>query len=330
MSPEPVLYVGTVGEGLWRSVDGGQSWERLRKGLLSECEVRSLAIDPRDDRRIHVGTNEGVFISTDGGQSFASCGGELAERVIWSLAISHDQSATLLAGARPAAVYRSDDRGASWRRLPVPVDEAAANPALRYNRVTWVGFDPGRANQLWVGVEIGGIFTSEDGGQSFEARSQGLSSLDIHGLAIVSTAEGARTLVASTDNDVHLSFDDGRSWQPQQATRSFPYGYCRGLCQHPARPAVLYLGNGDGPPGSVGAALRSVDGGRTWQRLALPGVVNSTIWGFATHPADPQRVYAYSVSGQVFLSRDGGDGWEKLPREFGEIRALAWSPDSSP
>jgi hypothetical protein len=51
---------------------------------------------------------------------------------------------------------------------------------------------------------------------------------------------------------------------------------------------------------------------------------NSTIWSFATNPADPALLFAYSISGQVFRSRDGGDSWTKLRREFGEIRAMVW------
>jgi photosystem II stability/assembly factor-like uncharacterized protein len=230
-----------------------------------------------------------------------------------------------LAGTRPARVYQSGDAGRTWRRLMAPLEERAPNPALRYNRVTYVGFDPLDAARLWVGVEIGGIFTSGDGGASWTPSARGLSSLDIHGLAIV-TAGSERRLLASTDNDLNLSTDEGASWQPQRATAGFPYPYCRALAQHPLDSRILFLGNGDGPPGSAGAALRSRDGGHTWQRLDLPGTVNSTIWGFALDASDAQRVYAISVSGQVFGSSDGGTSWRKLAREFGEIRAVAWSP----
>ncbi len=72
---------------------------------------------------------------------------------------------------------------------------------------------------------------------------------------------------------------------------------------------------------------RSTDGGVTWREAAMPGRANSTVWTFAVHPADPALVYAASVSGEVYRSADGGATWEKLPREFGEIRALAWAPD---
>ena len=90
---------------------------------------------------------------------------------------------------------------------------------------------------------------------------------------------------------------------------------------------IVAIGNGDGPPGSVGAIGRSDDSGRSWKTATMPGRANSTIWTFAVHPSAPQRVYAASVSGEVYRSEDGGLNWHKLPREFGEIRALAWAPE---
>ena len=73
-------------------------------------------------------------------------------------------------------------------------------------------------------------------------------------------------------------------------------------------------------------ALRSRDGGKSWQRMALPVEPNSTIWDYATHAAAPDLVYAYSCSGELYRSADGGDHWDKLGQEFGEIRALMWTP----
>ena len=53
---------------------------------------------------------------------------------------------------------------------------------------------------------------------------------------------------------------------------------------------------------------------------------NSTIWTFALHPSDPTLIYAASVSGEVYRSRSAGVRWDKIAREFGEIRTLAWTP----
>ena len=90
---------------------------------------------------------------------------------------------------------------------------------------------------------------------------------------------------------------------------------------------MVLLGAGDGPPGSEGLAARSTDAGDTWAAAAMPARANSTVWCFAVHPADPDLIYAASVSGEVYRSADAGITWDKLDREFGEIRALAWAPD---
>lgn len=60
--------------------------------------------------------------------------------------------------------------------------------------------------------------------------------------------------------------------------------------------------------------------------MNLPGTVNSTVWTVATHPLQPMHLWACTNLGQVFVSHDGGWHWERLPQEFGEIRALHWRP----
>ena len=318
------VYVGTVGEGLWRSSDGGATWGRKSAGMYLENEVRALAVHPSDPNLLYAGTDQGCHRSTDGGDHWTQLDSELNDLVIWSLLVMPDDPDTVLAGTRPAAVFRSSDGGDTWQRLPA--DMAQECPGIVYNRVTTLNVDPATPDTIWAGVEIDGAWRSGDRGDTWTRHAEGLSSLDIHGLALVPRAGAATALVASTNNDLNTSGDSGRSWQPQQVDKQFPWRYCRGLRQQPGNPRRLYLGNGNGPPGSQGAAWRSADGGASWQRMSLPVAPNSTIWDYALHAADPELVYAHSVSGQVFRSTDGGDGWEKLEHEFGEIRALLWAP----
>jgi photosystem II stability/assembly factor-like uncharacterized protein len=144
---------------------------------------------------------------------------------------------------------------------------------------------------------------------------------------VVVPGEGTkRRLLAATNNDLNVSEDDGTTWRPLQIDRTMPWPYCRALAQPSGRPEVILLGNGDAPPGSAGLVGRSLDGGTTWHITDMPGRANSTMWNFAVHPADPQLIYASSVSGEVYRSLDGGASWRKLAREFGEIRSLAWAP----
>jgi photosystem II stability/assembly factor-like uncharacterized protein len=123
-----------------------------------------------------------------------------------------------------------------------------------------------------------------------------------------------------------MSVDSGATWKPLGIGGMMPWSYCRALAQPVGRPDIVLLGNGDGPPGSAGVIGRSTDGGVTWQAAHLPDRANSTIWNFAVSAADPEMIYASSVSGEIYHSTDLGAIWLKLPREFGEIRALAWTP----
>ena len=92
---------------------------------------------------------------------------------------------------------------------------------------------------------------------------------------------------------------------------------------------MLFLTNGNGPPGSTGRLLRSSDYGAHWEDVNLPGPLNSTPWCVSSHRDHPELVFAVSNLGQIFRSTDGGAHWEKLSREFGEVRALAMVGGSS-
>ena len=203
--------------------------------------------------------------------------------------------------------------------LSIPLTEACA--PIVYSRVTTLLLDPDDPQVLWAGVEIDGLWRSPDLGESWEKRSEGLSSMDIHDFAIVPGSP--RTLLASTNNDLNLSHDEGKTWTPQNVKAQFPHAYCRGLKQHEDDPRTLFLGNGNGPPGSVGSLQISHDGGKSWQQAPLSQAPNSTIWTFATHPALPDLIFAASVNGYLYRSEDGGSNWTKSPHEFGEIRSLA-------
>jgi len=55
--------------------------------------------------------------------------------------------------------------------------------------------------------------------------------------------------------------------------------------------------------------------------------INATVWGLTTHPAEADRIVAFSLFGEVYVTEDAGASWRKIAREFGEIRAAAWVPN---
>ncbi len=54
---------------------------------------------------------------------------------------------------------------------------------------------------------------------------------------------------------------------------------------------------------------------------------NATVWGLATHPANADRIVAFSLFGEVYVTEDAGASRHKIAREFGEIRTAVWVPN---
>ena len=318
------LYVGTIGEGLFRSLDGGRAFRRACDGTFVECDVRALVVHPRRPEVLYMGSELGLFRSTDGADDWTQVAGPLVGSQVWSIHVPVSRPDTILVGTCPSALNRSDDGGETWAVAAATLETAC--PRIMHTRVTCIAADPDNPDLAWAGVEIDGVHVSRDGGRSWAPVGKGLSSRDIHALAVVHRPGGGRRLLAATNNDLNVSEDDGETWRPLGVGGALPWPYCRALAQPVGRPEVVLLGAGDGPPGSEGLAARSTDGGASWSAAVMPSWANSTVWCFAVHPADPDLIYAASVSGEVYRSADAGASWEKLGREFGEIRALAWSP----
>ncbi len=318
------LYVGTIGQGVWRSIDGGESFVRSSDGMFVECHVRALAVHPKEPATLYLGSEKGLFRTTDGATHWTRVESPLNGLEIWSILLLPQSPDVILVGTCPSRLFRSADGGRTWSEPPVKIAQDC--PRIMHTRVTTLIADPTEPEIVWAGVEIGGLLRSRDAGQTWRAVGRGLSSLDIHALAIVPGNNSAKRLLASTNNDLNVSKDDGETWEPLRIGQVLPWPYCRGLAQLTNRPEVVFLGNGEGPPGAAGIVARSVDGGAIWQAAQMPGHANSTIWNFAVHHADPELVYASSVSGEIYRSTDAGSSWKKLPREFGEIRSLAWTP----
>jgi len=312
------LYVGTIGEGIWRSSDGGQTFARASDGMFVECHVRALAVHPHQPQTLYLGSEQGLFRTTDGAGHWERVESSLNGRQIWSILLLPADPDVLLVGTCPARLFRSADGGRTWSEPAVAMVQDC--PRIIHTRVTTLAADPAT---VWAGVEIDGLYRSRDAGQSWQPVGRGLSSRDIH--ALVFPGPDGKRMLASTNNDLNLSTDGGETWQPLGIGRVLPWSYCRAMAVVAGGPGGVLLGMGDSPPGNAGLVARSTDGGSHWEPARMPGRANSTMWNFAVHPADPNLIYAASVSGQVYRSTDAGASWEKLAREFGEIRALAWA-----
>jgi photosystem II stability/assembly factor-like uncharacterized protein len=318
------LFVGCIGEGVFRSLDKGETFKRAAEGMFVECDVRALVVDPTNPRVLYLGSEDGVFISRDGGDNWQALPIDLRGMRVWSLNVDGRRPGRILAGVAPSAIFRSEDGGQTWTRGEAQLQRECSR--IRYTRVTCLTTDSDNPDRLWAGIEIDGVHESIDGGKTWKRIGTGLTSQDIHALAVVPSGEGRKRLLAATNKDLNISDDGGQTWHAANMASHLPWDYTRSLGQKVGSPEVVFLGAGDGPPGCIGNLTISRDAGHTWTKAALPTMANSTIWNFATHAADKEIIYASSVSGEVYRTTDSGQSWNRLGRVFGEIRGLAWAP----
>ena len=324
MAGNYTICIGTVGSGAWLSPDGGESWRRVAQGLWSESRIFTLQLHPTEPRTLYAGANDGIYRSSDGGQSFERLQSPMNELDVWRIAIDPTSPDIIFAGTRPAALYRSTDGGRNWQKLPAQIAEECPN--VRIPRVTALTVDPSDPRTVWAGIEVDGVLRSKDGGNSWSRISlDAIPDPDIHDIAV--TVNGRTTTLTSTPREIFASNDRGENWYPLMVGDQFSLRYCRHLAQKPDDPNTLFCATGNGAAGDMGAIQRSTDGGKHWQPLSLPAEPNSPIWAFATNPADPGLIVACSHYGELFASHNAGDSWGKLRREFTEIRALSWVPN---
>jgi photosystem II stability/assembly factor-like uncharacterized protein len=316
------ICLGTAGWGVWRSPDAGTSWTRHRAPFPLNSRIQALAVHPKEPHAVFAAGDTGLFASHDGGARWQRVGAEGALPTIWSLAIDPVDPEILFAGTRPAAVYRSRDGGRRWQKLALDI---ARECSIGTPFVTSLAVDPDDHHTLWAGVEIDGVFRSRDGGDSWTRLEAGLYDPDIHAVAIAATTP--KRLYASTAREMFVSDDLGDTWRALGIKQKWPLPYARGMAVKPDDPGVLFAGCGETTTGEKGHVLRTTDFGESWEILSLPKEPNATMWGLATHPADPNRIVAFSLFGEVYVSEDAGASWRKIAREFGEIRAAAWVPN---
>lgn len=316
------VYAGTAGHSAWFSDDLGMTWvhPNSHSGMYLEARVWAMSSHDATPASLHAGADDGVYRWNETTARWEHISTELGD--VWAIVHDPKDPNTLFAGTRPAGLYRSQDGGVTWSQLHAPGIAQFSEVNMGPTRVTQLLFDPFVEDTLWATVEIGGIYRSDDRGVTWRLLTNGLISGDVHGIAVTKTRAGVPRVLATTNRGLHVSEDQGETWRFMELDSPWQYG--RGVVVRPDDPSTVFLANGNGPPGNDGRLLRSRDGGDTWERLELPGDVNSTVWCISVHPSNPSLMFVCTNLGQLFRSVDGGDSWARLPHEFGEIRALHW------
>ena len=328
MADKMTILVGTVGQGIMRSADSGETWQRVSidQGIHSDALVRTVVSNPRQPEVVHAGTDRGLYRSEDAGQRWQLVESPLSQYCVWALAVDPVEPDTIYAGTgtpTPAAIFRSKDCGRSWEQRPVEIAEECPNVGVP--RVTGIAIDPTSHRNVWVGLEVDGVRYSNDGGDTWASVNGGIPNPDVHNVAV--SAGPPKTVFVVVNNDIFTSTDDGVTWNPVGIRQAFPWSYPRGIMVQPDNPKVVLATIGDTTPGRIGAVMRSKDTGKTWENLSLPVQPNTAMWVANIQPFDSKVVFAGSRYGYLYRSDDGGDSWTKLWREFSEISSVIWVPN---
>ncbi|HZO80493.1 MAG TPA: hypothetical protein VFB33_02275 [Candidatus Binataceae bacterium] len=261
-------------------------------------------------------------------------GSGLSLNSVWAL-----EAAPLLgpdvvfAGADPAALFRSDDRGRTFH----PVEALLNHPERPY----WVpGFgglclhtilpDPGDARRMIVGISAAGVYRTDDGGKSWMRRNKGVrleggpphaphfSPQCAHKLRY--DAKNPARVYLQNHPGVYRSDDGGDTWIDIAAGLPSQFGFP--LVAHPRRAATAWVIplESDRFRAPIEGAIkvwRTRDAGASWeplgdglpQRHAYFSVLRDA---FAADSLGPAGLYFGTRGGQLFASPDEGESWRSI------------------
>jgi hypothetical protein len=301
------MYAST-GDGIARLDECDGVW-RVALSLVGSG-AQSLAVDPHDGDIAYAGLREGgVWRTGDGGRSWVDCG--LPAPGVFSLAASPVDGA-MYAGTEPSALFRSDDGGASWRELTALL-ELPSRPTWSFpprpwtSHVRWIAPSPHDRDLLLVGIELGGLMRSIDGGASWQDHRPG-AQRDVHSLAWHPRVEG-RAYEAG-GGGAAWSKDGGETWEAADAGRDRNYTWA--VAVEPDGADAWYVSASTGPLAAHGgrdpqARIYAWRDGE-WNALAggLPEPLPAMPY---TLVAIEGRLFAGLANGQLWESRDRGESW---------------------
>jgi hypothetical protein len=277
-------------------------------------------------KRVVVGSRgRGVHISEDGGENWKDAG--LPQPDVFSVAISPVDGA-VYAGCEPSMLFRH--AGDRWQELSA-LREIPSAPTWSFpprpwtSHVRWIAPSPHDASLLLVGIELGGLMRSEDGGATWEDHRPGAQP-DVHSLAWHPTAPG-RAYEAGGGGSA-WSFDAGRTWEPADEGRDRHYTWA--VAPDPHDPDCWYVSASPGPfnahrAGRAEAYLYRWRGEGPWQQLGegLPQPLDAMPYALVARDGE---LYAGLSDGRLYAGADRGDRWVQvaLDNPVDRITALAF------
>jgi len=185
---------------------------------------------------------------------------------------------------------------------------------LQGKHVGSIAIEPTRG-VIFAGVHEGGLWASEDGGQTWERRDSGIEQDDFYGLNCVQAGDEVRVYAGTEPAHLYVSTDFGKSWtelrslldMPSREKWTFPAppheGHVKNIVFDPSDPNTIYAGV------EVGGAFKSTDAGKTWTEMS--GFYED-VHRLMTAAGRPNDVYM-STGRSLYHSVDKGGTWQEMP-----------------
>ncbi len=321
------VYAGGVfcSRCLFKSENGGDTWESRRVGGYSSDQIVALAMTPSGTNPSVIyavdATDMDVFKSTDQGESWSSTGTPfISPASPWALAVDPNDPNVVYVGTHyfQGRLYKSADGGSTWsietEGLP-PVGPAS------------IVIDP-RDSDVYVGLESGGVYRSTDGAESWHSSSQGMSNSYVAGLAI--DPFSSATAFAAIQGEGHYlarTSSGGAAWDYWTSSPT----NLGAVAVHPHDPSAIFVGDGWDYQSSL-SLYRTTNQGQSWARVTVLLKSGSDYLGVSDIWINPSNTNVFLVAtagfgengGGVYRSTDAGATWSRT-RSFWAA-ALAADP----
>lgn len=322
-------YMGTTGGGVWKTEDAGQHWKNVSDGYFKTGSVGAVAVSISDPNVVYVGMGEhaprgvmtsygdGVYKSTDAGKTWKYMG--LKETQHIARIVIHPKNPDIiyvaaqgqLNGKNPErGVFKSTDGGVSWKKVLYVNDGTgcaelsmdATDPNILYaamwehQRLPWKVISGGPGS---------GLYKSMDGGATWTEMTEGLPK-EKGKMAIAVSPANSQKVYAVIESDTEqekgglfVSEDAGKNWSRVSLDHRLVQRawYYIEVFPDPKNENTVYVMSAD--------ALRSIDGGRTWETINGPHGDYHNLW---INPNNPKNL-CISDDGGAGISFDYGASW---------------------